>query len=171
MLRTVVQGIVSATWKIRRNVYWDTLHPRILCPQSQDGRLEVRGHPGKSVLTINSVRLADLGRFDCEALSRIGGHQKSMFLDIECKWLFDIPLFPAWLFPDSDRSSPPSAALIFSNISSCKQEHDAGATVTDKTDVHCAIVNHVLFFQFFPTVLFLGSLFRFCCTLLGKNAF
>lgn len=56
-----------------------------LCPQSQDGRFEVRGRHGKSVLTISGVRLSDLGRFDCEALSRIGGHQKSMFLDIECK--------------------------------------------------------------------------------------
>lgn len=53
--------------------------------QSQDGRFEVRGRHGKSVLTISGVRLADLGRFDCEALSRIGGHQKSMYLDIECE--------------------------------------------------------------------------------------
>ncbi|XP_034033022.1 neural cell adhesion molecule 2-like [Thalassophryne amazonica] len=51
--------------------------------KSPDGRFEVRGHHGKSVLTISGVRLTDLGRFDCEALSRIGGHQKSMFLDIE----------------------------------------------------------------------------------------
>lgn len=56
-----------------------------LCLQSQDGRFEVRGRHGKSVLTISGVRLTDLGRFDCEALSRIGGHQKSMFLDIECE--------------------------------------------------------------------------------------
>lgn len=54
--------------------------------QSQDGRFEVRGRHGKSVLTISGVKLADLGRFDCEALSRIGGHQKSMFLDIECEY-------------------------------------------------------------------------------------
>ncbi|KAI4795320.1 hypothetical protein KUCAC02_031493, partial [Chaenocephalus aceratus] len=50
--------------------------------KSQDGRFEVRGRHGKSVLTISGVKLTDLGRFDCEALSRIGGHQKSMFLDI-----------------------------------------------------------------------------------------
>ncbi|KAI4787144.1 hypothetical protein KUCAC02_036658, partial [Chaenocephalus aceratus] len=49
----------------------------------KDGRFEVRGRHGKSVLTISGVKLTDLGRFDCEALSRIGGHQKSMFLDIE----------------------------------------------------------------------------------------
>lgn len=59
-----------------------------LCLQSQDGRFEVRGRHGKSVLAISGVRLADLGRFDCEALSRIGGHQKSMFLDIECKYVY-----------------------------------------------------------------------------------
>lgn len=59
--------------------------------QSQDGRFEVRGRHGKSLLTITGVRLTDLGRFDCEALSRIGGHQKSMFLDIECKFT---PLVP-----------------------------------------------------------------------------
>ncbi|KAK0142440.1 Neural cell adhesion molecule 2 [Merluccius polli] len=51
--------------------------------KSHDGRFEVRGRHGKSMLTISSVRLADRGRFDCEALSRIGGHQKSMFLDID----------------------------------------------------------------------------------------
>lgn len=58
-----------------------------VCLQSQDGRFEVRGRHGKSVLTISGVRLSDLGRFDCEALSRIGGHQKSMFLDIECEYV------------------------------------------------------------------------------------
>lgn len=56
--------------------------------QSQDGRFEVRGRHGKSVLTISGVKLTDLGRFDCEALSRIGGHQKSMFLDIECECVY-----------------------------------------------------------------------------------
>lgn len=59
-----------------------------VCLQSQDGRFEVRGRHGKSVLTISGVRLSDLGRFDCEALSRIGGHQKSMFLDIECEYVY-----------------------------------------------------------------------------------
>lgn len=56
-----------------------------LCFQSPDERVEVRGHHGESVLTIVGVGLSDWGRFDCEALSRIGGHQKSMFLDIECE--------------------------------------------------------------------------------------
>uniref|UniRef100_A0A6Q2ZKZ9 Neural cell adhesion molecule 2 n=1 Tax=Esox lucius TaxID=8010 RepID=A0A6Q2ZKZ9_ESOLU len=51
--------------------------------KSQDGRVDVRGRHGRSMLTISGVKLPDLGRFDCEALSRIGGHQKSMFLDIE----------------------------------------------------------------------------------------
>lgn len=48
----------------------------------------MRGRHGKSVLAISDVRLADLGRFDCEALSRIGGHQKSMYLDIECEYVW-----------------------------------------------------------------------------------
>ncbi|KTG34043.1 hypothetical protein cypCar_00001814 [Cyprinus carpio] len=51
--------------------------------KSPDGRVEVRGRYGESMLTIVVVKLSDWGRFDCEALSRIGGHQKSMFLDIE----------------------------------------------------------------------------------------
>ncbi|KAI1899695.1 hypothetical protein AGOR_G00064420 [Albula goreensis] len=51
--------------------------------KSSDGRVEVLGRHGKSMLTISGVKLSDWGRFDCEALSRIGGHQKSMFLDIE----------------------------------------------------------------------------------------
>lgn len=56
-----------------------------LCFQSPDERVEVRGLHGESMLTIVGVGLSDWGRFDCEALSRIGGHQKSMFLDIECE--------------------------------------------------------------------------------------
>ncbi|XP_054479428.1 neural cell adhesion molecule 2-like [Anoplopoma fimbria] len=66
--------------------------------KSQDGRFEVRGRHGKSVLTIGGVRLTDLGRFDCEALSRIGGHQKSMFLDIEYipKFLTNHTIFYSW---------------------------------------------------------------------------
>ncbi|KAI1885178.1 hypothetical protein AGOR_G00217510 [Albula goreensis] len=51
--------------------------------KSTDGRVEVHGRWGTSTLTISPVRLEDRGRFDCEALSRIGGHQKSMHLDIE----------------------------------------------------------------------------------------
>lgn len=54
--------------------------------------MEVRGRYGESMLTIVGVKLSDWGRFDCEALSRIGGHQKSMFLDIECEW-FELVTF------------------------------------------------------------------------------
>ncbi|KAK1802792.1 hypothetical protein P4O66_021328, partial [Electrophorus voltai] len=66
--------------------------------QSQDGRVEVRGRHGKSMLTITGVRLSDWGRFNCEALSRIGGHQKSMFLDIEYAPKFQInhTIFYSW---------------------------------------------------------------------------
>ncbi|KAL1022382.1 hypothetical protein UPYG_G00026140 [Umbra pygmaea] len=50
------------------------------------------------MLTISGVKLSDLGRFDCEALSRIGGHQKSMFLDIEYmpKFLNNQTIFYSW---------------------------------------------------------------------------
>uniref|UniRef100_A0A8C7XZS1 Neural cell adhesion molecule 2 n=1 Tax=Oryzias sinensis TaxID=183150 RepID=A0A8C7XZS1_9TELE len=66
--------------------------------KNRDGRFEVRGRHGKSVLTISGVRLTDLGRFDCEAQSRIGGHQKSMFLDIEYvpKFLTNQSIFYSW---------------------------------------------------------------------------
>ncbi|XP_016385475.1 neural cell adhesion molecule 2-like isoform X3 [Sinocyclocheilus rhinocerous] len=66
--------------------------------KSQDGRVEVRGRQGKSMLTISRVRLSDWGRFDCEALSRIGGHQKSMFLDIEYapKFQTNQTIFYSW---------------------------------------------------------------------------
>ncbi|XP_035390960.1 neural cell adhesion molecule 2 isoform X4 [Electrophorus electricus] len=66
--------------------------------KSQDGRVEVRGRHGKSMLTITGVRLSDWGRFNCEALSRIGGHQKSMFLDIEYAPKFQInhTIFYSW---------------------------------------------------------------------------
>uniref|UniRef100_A0A673LZZ4 Neural cell adhesion molecule 2 n=1 Tax=Sinocyclocheilus rhinocerous TaxID=307959 RepID=A0A673LZZ4_9TELE len=66
--------------------------------KSQDGRVEVRGRHGKSMLTISGVQLSDWGRFDCEALSRIGGHQKSMFLDIEYapKFQTNQTIFYSW---------------------------------------------------------------------------
>ncbi|XP_061571750.1 neural cell adhesion molecule 2-like isoform X2 [Cololabis saira] len=66
--------------------------------KSHDGRFEVRGRHGKSALTISGVRLTDLGRFDCEAQSRIGGHQKSMFLDIEYipKFLTNHTIYYSW---------------------------------------------------------------------------
>uniref|UniRef100_A0A4W5MIB4 Neural cell adhesion molecule 2 n=1 Tax=Hucho hucho TaxID=62062 RepID=A0A4W5MIB4_9TELE len=69
-----------------------------VCAQSQDGRMDVRGRHGKSMLTISGVKLTDLGRFDCEALSRIGGHQKSMFLDIEYmpKFQTNQTIFYSW---------------------------------------------------------------------------
>uniref|UniRef100_A0A452GMQ6 Uncharacterized protein n=1 Tax=Gopherus agassizii TaxID=38772 RepID=A0A452GMQ6_9SAUR len=51
--------------------------------KSPDGRIEVKGRHGKSSLHIKDVKLSDSGRYDCEAASRIGGHQKSMYLDIE----------------------------------------------------------------------------------------
>lgn len=51
--------------------------------KSPDGRIEVKGQHGRSSLHIRDVKLSDSGRYDCEAASRIGGHQRSMHLDIE----------------------------------------------------------------------------------------
>ncbi|KAK1170105.1 neural cell adhesion molecule 2 [Acipenser oxyrinchus oxyrinchus] len=51
--------------------------------KSLDGRMEVRGRIGTSALTISRVGLSDSGWFNCEAASRIGGHQKGMYLEIE----------------------------------------------------------------------------------------
>ncbi|XP_047432571.1 neural cell adhesion molecule 2-like isoform X2 [Mugil cephalus] len=87
--------------------------------KSQDGRFEVRGRHGKSVLTISGVRLADLGRFDCEALSRIGGHQKSMFLDIEYipKFLTNHTIYYSWegnpVNISCDVMSNPTATMLW----------------------------------------------------------
>uniref|UniRef100_A0A8D0EE62 Neural cell adhesion molecule 2 n=1 Tax=Salvator merianae TaxID=96440 RepID=A0A8D0EE62_SALMN len=51
--------------------------------ESSDGRIEVKGKHGRSSMHIKDVKLSDAGRYDCEAASRIGGHQKSMYLNIE----------------------------------------------------------------------------------------
>nr|XP_008105844.1 PREDICTED: neural cell adhesion molecule 2 isoform X2 [Anolis carolinensis] len=56
--------------------------------KGMDDRIEVKGQHGKSSLYIKNVKLSDAGRYDCEAASRIGGHQKSMFLDIEYAPIF-----------------------------------------------------------------------------------
>ncbi|XP_026060618.1 neural cell adhesion molecule 2 isoform X3 [Carassius auratus] len=87
--------------------------------KSQDGRVEVRGRHGKSMLTISGVRLSDWGRFDCEALSRIGGHQKSMFLDIEYapKFQTNQTIFYSWegnpVNISCDVKSNPPASMLW----------------------------------------------------------
>uniref|UniRef100_A0A8C2DY02 Neural cell adhesion molecule 2 n=2 Tax=Cyprinus carpio TaxID=7962 RepID=A0A8C2DY02_CYPCA len=87
--------------------------------KSQDGRVEVRGRNGKSMLTISGVRLSDWGRFDCEALSRIGGHQKSMFLDIEYapKFQTNQTIFYSWegnpVNISCDVKSNPAATMLW----------------------------------------------------------
>ncbi|XP_059409447.1 neural cell adhesion molecule 2-like isoform X1 [Carassius carassius] len=87
--------------------------------KSQDGRVEVRGRHGKSMLTISGVRLSDWGRFDCEALSRIGGHQKSMFLDIEYapKFQTNHTIFYSWegnpVNISCDVKSNPPASMLW----------------------------------------------------------
>ncbi|XP_056595024.1 neural cell adhesion molecule 2-like isoform X2 [Triplophysa dalaica] len=86
--------------------------------KSQDGRVEVLGRHGKSTLTFSGVQLSDWGRFDCEALSRIGGHQKSMFLDIEYapKFQTNQTIFYSWEgnpvnISCDTRSNPPATML------------------------------------------------------------
>ncbi|XP_062236131.1 LOW QUALITY PROTEIN: neural cell adhesion molecule 2-like [Platichthys flesus] len=111
----------------------------------QDGRFEVRGRHGKSVLTISGVRLADLGRFDCEALSRIGGHQKSMFLDIEYipKFLTNHTIFYSWegnpVNISCDVMSNPPATMLWR-----RERLTISAEATANTRVHSAEGKSVL---------------------------
>ncbi|KAM9604675.1 neural cell adhesion molecule 2-like [Trichechus inunguis] len=51
--------------------------------KSPDGHIDVRGQHGSLSLHIMDVKLSDSGRYDFEAASRTGRHQKSMYLDIE----------------------------------------------------------------------------------------
>nr|XP_033799150.1 neural cell adhesion molecule 2 isoform X1 [Geotrypetes seraphini] len=66
--------------------------------KSPDNRIEIKGQPGKSLLRIKGVKLSDAGRYDCEAASRIGGHQKSMYLEIEYapKFLSNQTIYYSW---------------------------------------------------------------------------
>ncbi|XP_029303552.1 neural cell adhesion molecule 2 isoform X6 [Cottoperca gobio] len=113
--------------------------------KSQDGRFEVRGRHGKSVLTISGVRLTDLGRFDCEALSRIGGHQKSMFLDIEYipKFLTNHTIYYSWegnpVNISCDVMSNPPATMLWR-----RERFTISAEGTANTRVHSADGKSVL---------------------------
>uniref|UniRef100_A0A673BYV4 Zgc:152904 n=1 Tax=Sphaeramia orbicularis TaxID=375764 RepID=A0A673BYV4_9TELE len=113
--------------------------------KSPDGRFEVRGRHGKSVLTISGVRLADLGRFDCEALSRIGGHQKSMFLDIEYipKFLTNHTIYYSWegnpVNISCDVMSNPPATMLWR-----RERFTISAEGTANTRVHSAEGKSVL---------------------------
>ncbi|XP_073440600.1 neural cell adhesion molecule 2 isoform X1 [Dendrobates tinctorius] len=66
--------------------------------KSQDDRIESVGHHGKSSLHIRNVMLSDAGRYDCEAASRIGGHQKSMYLNVEYapKFISNQTIYYSW---------------------------------------------------------------------------
>ncbi|KAM9327448.1 LOW QUALITY PROTEIN: neural cell adhesion molecule 2 [Pholidichthys leucotaenia] len=113
--------------------------------KSLDGRFEVRGRQGKSVLTISGVRLSDLGRFDCEALSRIGGHQKSMFLDIEYipKFLTNHTIYYSWegnpVNISCDVMSNPPATMLWR-----RERLTISAEGTGNTRVHSAAGKSVL---------------------------
>ncbi|XP_059184043.1 neural cell adhesion molecule 2-like isoform X2 [Centropristis striata] len=113
--------------------------------KTQDGRFEVRGRHGKSVLTISGVMLTDLGRFDCEALSRIGGHQKSMFLDIEYipKFLTNHTIYYSWegnpVNISCDVMSNPPATMLWR-----RERFTISAEGTANTRVHSADGKSVL---------------------------
>ncbi|XP_040030781.2 neural cell adhesion molecule 2 isoform X6 [Gasterosteus aculeatus] len=113
--------------------------------KSRDGRFEVRGRHGKSVLTISGVKLLDLGRFDCEALSRIGGHQKSMFLDIEYtpKFLNNHTIHYSWegnpVNISCDVMSNPPATMLWR-----RERLTISAEGTANTRVHSASGKSVL---------------------------
>ncbi|KAM9319459.1 neural cell adhesion molecule 2 [Gastrophryne carolinensis] len=66
--------------------------------KSQDDRIECSGRHGKSSLHIKNVMLSEAGRYDCEAASRIGGHQKSMFLSVEYapKFILNQTIYYSW---------------------------------------------------------------------------
>ncbi|KAF6737210.1 Neural cell adhesion molecule 2 [Oryzias melastigma] len=112
--------------------------------KNRDGRFEVRGRHGKSVLTISGVRLTDLGRFDCEAQSRIGGHQKSMFLDIEYvpKFLTNQSIFYSWegnpVNISCDVMSNPPATMLW------RRERFTISEVTPNMHIHRAEGRSVL---------------------------
>uniref|UniRef100_A0A3Q1FWY7 Neural cell adhesion molecule 2 n=1 Tax=Acanthochromis polyacanthus TaxID=80966 RepID=A0A3Q1FWY7_9TELE len=113
--------------------------------KSQDGRFEVRGRHGKSVLTISGVKLTDLGQFDCEALSRIGGHQKRMFLDIEYipKFLTNHTIYYSWegnpVNISCDVMSNPPATMLWR-----RERFTISAEGTANTRVHSAEGKSVL---------------------------
>uniref|UniRef100_A0A8C6TV48 Zgc:152904 n=1 Tax=Neogobius melanostomus TaxID=47308 RepID=A0A8C6TV48_9GOBI len=112
--------------------------------RSADSRVEVRGRHGKSELTISGVKLSDLGRFDCEALSRIGGHQKSMFLDIEYipKFLTNHTVYFSWegnpVNISCDVMSNPPATMLW------RRERFTIAEGTPNTRIHSAEGKSVL---------------------------
>ncbi|XP_040194751.1 neural cell adhesion molecule 2 isoform X2 [Rana temporaria] len=66
--------------------------------KGQDERIESIGHHGKSSLRIKNVILSDTGRYDCEAASRIGGHQKSMYLNVEYapRFILEQTIYYSW---------------------------------------------------------------------------
>ncbi|XP_072288309.1 neural cell adhesion molecule 2 isoform X7 [Pyxicephalus adspersus] len=88
--------------------------------QSQDERIESLGHHGKSSLRIKSVVLSDAGRYDCEAASRIGGHQKSMYLNVEYapKFISNQTIYYSWennpINISCDMISNPSPTIFWS---------------------------------------------------------
>uniref|UniRef100_A0A5F8GC07 Neural cell adhesion molecule 2 n=1 Tax=Monodelphis domestica TaxID=13616 RepID=A0A5F8GC07_MONDO len=88
--------------------------------KSPDGHVEVRGRRGRSSLHIKEVKLSDSGRYDCEAASTIGGHQKSMYLDIEYapKFVSNQTIYYSWegnpINISCDVRANPPASILWS---------------------------------------------------------
>ncbi|XP_074088417.1 neural cell adhesion molecule 2 [Macrotis lagotis] len=88
--------------------------------KSPDGHIEVKGQHGRSLLHIKDVKLSDSGRYDCEAASRIGGHQKSMYLDIEYapKFVSNQTIYYSWegnpINISCDVKANPPASILWS---------------------------------------------------------
>ncbi|OCT93870.1 neural cell adhesion molecule 2 isoform X1 [Xenopus laevis] len=109
------EPIPEITWKRSNDgmIFYDG-------DKSQDGRIESTGHRGKSSLHIKSVMLSDAGRYDCEAASRIGGHQKSMYLNIEYapKFISNQTIYYSWennpINISCDVTSNPQSSIYWS---------------------------------------------------------
>lgn len=134
--------------------------------KSQDERIESIGHHGKSSLRIRNVILSDAGRYDCEAASRIGGHQKSMYLNVEYapKFISNQTIYYSWennpINISCDVISNPSPSIFWSrdkillparNITNIKTYRDGKKILLEITPIsdndfgryNCTAINSI----------------------------
>lgn len=134
--------------------------------KSQDERIESIGHHGKSSLGIKNVILSDAGRYDCEAASRIGGHQKSMYLNVEYapKFISNQTIYYSWennpINISCDVISNPSSSIFWSrdkillparNITNIKTYRDGKKILLEITPIsdndfgryNCTAINSI----------------------------
>ncbi|XP_077336170.1 neural cell adhesion molecule 2 isoform X2 [Lithobates pipiens] len=134
--------------------------------KSQDERIESIGHHGKSSLRIKNVILSDAGRYDCEAASRIGGHQKSMYLNVEYapKFILNQTIYYSWennpINISCDVISNPSSSIFWSrdkillparNITNIKTYRDGKKILLEITPIsdndfgryNCTAINSI----------------------------